>query len=502
MFNPSSALFQPQEQLVIRRAMTAAILVVTLLMALATLVYLRQQEASENAKTLLVHTYAVTGHIQLLFNRLKDVELGQRGYLLAGDEKYLEPYKDALKNSLGKDAKSDRMEQHHSIAEELEILRNLTKDSPEQQQNLEELNNYITEAMVYWNHSVELKRQKGIALNLDNLDFDHGNQRMDHIRSLVSIMMAEENNLLVTRTRDAQDRAYQNNFFTFMGLALFYFIMIFSIWVYQRARIRANTQLLQHALVLQNSEVQLKKQQSELQELVTKLAHSNTELERFAYVASHDMQEPLRMITNFSDLIAEEYGKHFDETGREYLAMVTSAATRMQALICDLLEYARLGNDATRFQDINVNEELKHVLENLSTAITEHKAAVSSDLLPNIWGNPIQFMRLLQNLIGNGLKYQNNDNKPSVHVAVKASEEGWCFSVRDNGIGIKREYLDRIFEPFKRLHSWQQYQGTGLGLSVCKKIVEGHGGRIWAESEFGKGSVFYFTIPSNDVRKS
>ena len=247
------------------------------------------------------------------------------------------------------------------------------------------------------------------------------------------------------------------------------------------------------------SQKTLAKQREELaeqrEELIEKLVSSNTELERFAYVASHDMQEPLRMVSNFSALIAKEYGNKFDEEGKEYLHLVTESAIRMQSMVDDLLQYARIGNDGIRFVVISGTEELKHVLENLSESIQERGAQVTYDPLPKIKGNPVQFMRLLQNLIGNGLKYQPESAAPCIHIAVADQGDNWCFSIRDNGIGIEEEYVDQIFLPFKRLHTWEEYQGTGIGLAVCKKIVENHGGKIWVTSQPGKGSVFHFTLP-------
>jgi PAS domain S-box-containing protein len=235
------------------------------------------------------------------------------------------------------------------------------------------------------------------------------------------------------------------------------------------------------------------------QDLLQKLTVSNTELERFAYVASHDMQEPLRMIANFSKLIAREYSEKLDEEGQEYIRLITDSTLRMQAMVADLLQYARIGNDVIRVGSVNGNKELKQVLVNLSETIREHSAVITHDELPVFNGNPIQFMRLMQNLIENSLKYRSEGANAQVHIGVEDRGGNWCISVRDNGIGMQQKYLTQIFEPFKRLHSWQQCQGTGLGLAVCKKIVENLGGTIWVTSEINKGSTFYFTIPKNTM---
>jgi two-component system sensor kinase FixL len=237
-----------------------------------------------------------------------------------------------------------------------------------------------------------------------------------------------------------------------------------------------------------------KKAERERESLIAKLAESNTELERFAYIASHDMQEPLRMVKNFSRLIAEEYTDKLNDEGKEYIDIVTTGAERMQAMVDDLLEYARMGSNNIQRVWVNAAEEMNHVIENLSPLIKECNAAITYDDLPTFKGNPVQFMRLLQNLIGNGLKYQKQGNAPKIHIAVQNKGEHWCFSVQDNGIGIDEEFVSQVFEPFKRLHSWDEYKGTGIGLAVCRKIVENHGGKIWVTSLPGEGSVFYFTL--------
>ena len=242
-----------------------------------------------------------------------------------------------------------------------------------------------------------------------------------------------------------------------------------------------------------------KREEEQNRQLMNKLTQSNTQLERFAYVASHDMQEPLRLIAGFSTLIADEYGAKLDETGVEYLALVRDSALRMQEMIQDLMEYARLKNDASRFVTVDATLELQHVLKSISTAIAEQNALVTYDALPSFVGNPVQFMRLLQNLLGNALKYQPPGRIPNIHVSVQDEGNLWHFAVKDNGIGINEEFINTIFEPFKRLHSWDEIKGSGIGLAVCKQIVENHGGRIWVTSIPGEGSIFHFTIARNNA---
>ncbi len=237
-----------------------------------------------------------------------------------------------------------------------------------------------------------------------------------------------------------------------------------------------------------NSEIQR-------QQLMEKLMQSNTELERFAYVASHDMQEPVRMVINFSQMIARNYGAKFDEEGRKYLKFVTESADRIRSMIDDLLDYARLDSEKRGPVLIDGALELDHVLANLAGLIKESNAQITHDVLPPLKGNPVQFMRLLQNLVVNALKYQSPGNVPKVHIGLEDQGASWCITIADNGVGIDEAFVQKIFEPFRRLHSWEQVKGTGIGLALCKKIVENHGGKIWVTSVVGKGSTFFVTLP-------
>lgn len=240
-----------------------------------------------------------------------------------------------------------------------------------------------------------------------------------------------------------------------------------------------------------------KKAEAEIEQMVGKLIEANTELERFAYVASHDMQEPLRMIANFSQIINDEYKEHLDDTGQQYLHIITESVRRMQRMVEDLLTYARVNKEVQKFVDFDVNTEIEHVVHNLADAIQTRKAQISSKGFEFIKasGNPVQFMRVIQNLISNALKYQPPHQEPQIELLVEDLGDMWQFAVKDNGIGIDTSYFKQIFEPFRRLHSQQEYTGTGLGLTACKKIIENHRGTIWLSSESGKGSCFYFTWP-------
>lgn len=228
------------------------------------------------------------------------------------------------------------------------------------------------------------------------------------------------------------------------------------------------------------------------------LARSNAELEQFAYVASHDLQEPLRKVASFCQLLARKYEGQLDERADQYIHFAVDGATRMQLLINDLLDYSRVGRADTAFELVDCNVALGRALSNLETAIDETGATVSAEPLPTVVGIPLRITQVFQNLIANALKFRSAE-PPVVRIGAERVGDEWEFSVADNGIGIEPQYADRIFVVFQRLHTKEAYPGTGIGLAICKKIVERHGGRIWLESTPGVGSTFRWTMPVDVV---
>lgn len=234
--------------------------------------------------------------------------------------------------------------------------------------------------------------------------------------------------------------------------------------------------------------------QEELARKAEELARSNAELEQFAYVASHDLQEPLRMVASYTQLLARRYQGKLDGDAHEFIDFAVDGANRMQQLIQDLLSYSRVTTKGKQLSPTESEASCKAAIANLQEAIKDSHAIVDVAPLPTVLADATQLTQLFQNLIGNAIKYRN-ERKPEIHVDAKANGKEWIFSVRDNGIGIEPQYFERIFQMFQRLHTRKEYSGTGIGLAVCRKIVERHGGRIWVESAPGKGSMFLFTIP-------
>jgi len=231
-----------------------------------------------------------------------------------------------------------------------------------------------------------------------------------------------------------------------------------------------------------------------LSQVMEELTRSNEELEKFAYVASHDLQEPLRMVSSFARLLENRYKGKLDQDADDFINFAVDGANRMQVLITDLLAYSRVGRWSNEFKEVSSEAVLERALSNLKTVVEQRGAVVTRDPLPVMMGDDSQLAQLFQNLIGNAVKFCK-DRTPHIHVSSERRGNKWVFSIRDNGIGIAPEYFERIFLIFQRLHGKQEYPGTGIGLAICRKVAERHGGRIWVESEPGSGSTFYFTIP-------
>lgn len=246
---------------------------------------------------------------------------------------------------------------------------------------------------------------------------------------------------------------------------------------------------------LEQEVAERKRAEEDLRRTGQELARSNAELAQFASVASHDLQEPLRTVSSFVQLLARRYQGKFDKDADEYIAFTVDAISRLHGLINDLLEYSRVGTQGKSPQPVACDVILGRVLDNLKTTIEETGAQITHDALPEVRADATQLMQLFQNLIGNSIKF-SGPRQPVIHIGVERRPDEWLLWVSDNGIGIDPKFAERIFVIFQRLHGRGDYPGSGVGLAICKKIVERHGGRIWVESDPGKGSTFYFTLPS------
>lgn len=239
---------------------------------------------------------------------------------------------------------------------------------------------------------------------------------------------------------------------------------------------------------------QISKREIELNNIIEDLRRSNEDLQQFAYVASHDLQEPLRAIISFSQLLEEKYLDMLNKDGKEFIFFITDGAKKMNILIKDLLAYSRITTHAEPPLLYDLEDIIKDALYNLQEAIKESGAVITYDKMPILKVDKTQFLQLFQNFISNAIKFRR-DVPPIIHIGVVEKTNEWLFSIKDNGIGIESKYFDRLYNIFYRLHTKEEYPGTGIGLPICKKIVQRYGGKVWVESEVGKGTTFYFTIP-------
>ncbi len=254
--------------------------------------------------------------------------------------------------------------------------------------------------------------------------------------------------------------------------------------------------------MLENEILERNRIEGKLNKALDELTKSNNELQRFAYICSHDLQEPARMVSSYSKLLALKIEGKLDGDAEKYLHFMHEGADRIQEMIKSILSYSRIESKENQHEPVDLNNVVRDVLNFLQPVIEETGAVINVGTLPKIYGDKIQFVQMFQNLIGNGIKFRKKGVIPEINVYCEELPDRWQFMVQDNGIGISEEYLEKIFIIFQRLNRKEDYPGSGIGLAICKKIVERYGGRIWAESVEDLGTTFYFTIPKNNSRKT
>jgi hypothetical protein len=245
-------------------------------------------------------------------------------------------------------------------------------------------------------------------------------------------------------------------------------------------------------LIIANKELAF--QNKEKEKRAAELIIANKELEQFAYIASHDLQEPLRMISSYTRLLERRYKDKLDQDANDFIQYAVDGANRMQKLINDLLDYSRTTSQGKDFVKIDISQILGQTISNLQLLIIENNALITNDDLPELKVDESQIIQVFQNLIENAIKFKKKSEMPKIHISCKKKKDFYEFAVRDNGIGIDMQFHDRVFIIFQRLHSKEEYPGTGIGLSICKRIIERHGGKIWFESKENEGTTFYFTL--------
>jgi signal transduction histidine kinase len=334
-----------------------------------------------------------------------------------------------------------------------------------------------------YRYTVFNSRHAGIMKALYGVDIQLGGCLLDYQKATNDHVQARRNLDRALAGESLRDEAYSGE----AGRDRRYFVVSHN-------PVRDASGAVVGVAVFAHDTTERRRMEEELARHAEDLQRSNRDLVQFAYSVSHDLQEPLRMVSGFVQLLDQHLAGKLDAEAREFMGFALEGARRMHEMINSLLEYSRVRTQGREPAPVDAEAALDDALANLRPAIAECGASLSRDPLPAVVADPNQLTRLFQNLVGNALKF-HADRAPEVHVSVAREGDFAHFSVRDNGIGIEGRYLDRIFEVFQRLHSREAYPGTGIGLAVCRKIVERHGGRIWAESTPGEGSTFHFTMP-------
>ena len=441
--------------------------------------------------SLVIHSLDVLEKVESVRAAITSAESNQRGFLLTGNTIFVEPYEQAVRD----------------VEPTIDRLAELTSDNPAQQKNIAELRPSITERIRLLRETVNIRRDSGLDALMTSGTLERGRLEMEKLLDSISNIENIEKNLLAARTEQSRQSGINTIVTLTVSNLISIALVIFVFYLIKRdvAERDKEERLLREAN--ENLEARVKERTAELADANLELERSNRELQDFAFVASHDLQEPLRKIQAFGDRLRTVQAPKFDDQGRDYLDRMHRAAGRMHTLINDLLTFSRVTTKAQPFERIDLNKIANDVVSDLETTIEQSGGSVEIGDLPSIDADPLQMRQLFQNLIVNALKFRKPESPPLVKVEAElvnkdasgiegsASNNFARITVADNGIGFDEKYLDRIFTPFQRLHGRNEYEGTGIGLAVCRKIVERHGGTLTAQSSAGKGATFIATMP-------
>ncbi|MBV9158607.1 MAG: CHASE3 domain-containing protein [Acidobacteriaceae bacterium] len=426
--------------------------------------------AAERTDIHLLKVQNLSSSIIQLRSLAKDAESGERGFLLTGDDRYLMPLEQA----------------NESLPSQISACLDYARDWPELRGQVVKLTQLVKTRFDEVNEVLRIQRAKGFAAALDYTRSGASEQTMNEVRrtadDLQSKLNSEERGYLDS------EAALNKRGFIFFILSTLVMIVVLA-WLYHV--------LLSHLYERDEAQRQLQILNSELEARIDERTHdlkeANEELGQFAYVASHDLQEPLRTITSFTQLLESRYKGRLDEDADEFIGYIVASSRRMTDLINGLLALVRLRKSGQQTAPVSFEKLLEEAEISLQAAIRDNRAQIEHGPLPSLVVDRVQFSQVLQNLISNGIKYRKEE-PPHIRVEANRDSSNWIFSVADNGRGFNQQYAERIFGLFQRLHG-RDVEGTGMGLSIARKIVERHGGRIWAESVEGQGSTFYFSLP-------
>ncbi|MCU1335099.1 MAG: putative multisensor signal transduction histidine kinase [Bryobacterales bacterium] len=432
------------------------------------------------------HAREVQVAIQNLLVSLNEAETGRRGYILTGDPDYLAAVE-------GTAARSPAI---------LDRLSDLTRDNPVQQGNVRALESLLNERLQLLEQTSQLGRA-GQDAAVRELERQKGLAGSTQLSKVMSAMMAEETRLLDQRKQATEAAEFEADAFFIAGCFATILLLLWAYRIlrqYADERDRAESEVRHANERLQEKIGQLDRLNQELENRVKErtadLERSNLDLQQFAFIASHDLQEPLRMVVSYLGLLGKAFNGKLDGDTEKYLAYAVDGATRMQALIRDLLAYAQAGAQTPVLIRTRLSEVVSQARYGLLESVRETGAEISAGALPEVEVDPLKMSLVFQNLFSNAIKFRQRDRKPFIQIEARQEAGEWLVSVHDRGIGFDPKYAEKIFAAFQRLHGKGEYPGTGIGLAICKRIIEAHGGRIWAEGHPGAGATFYFTLPA------
>ena len=457
-----------------KRKLIAGIGAALVVMALISAFSYRSMQRSSEDINWVTHTHLVLEALADVRSSVVDAETNERGFIITGDESFMLLYQIALDKA------------KHRLAD----LRQLTADNYTQQHNLDKLDISIDKRFAVLKDAVRVRRQDGLDAAAQVVVAGAGPSAMAEIRTELGAMENEEQRLLADRKKAADASTAQAKFVLLAGNATSLLLLFLAgAAVYKEM---ARRREVEDEIRELNADLEKR-----VEERTQDLKRSNSELQQFAYVASHDLQEPLRMVASFTQLLAKRYGDKLGDDAREFIAFAVDGANRLQTLIGDLLTYSRVGTQAKPLVPVDCDKALDRVMNGLRLAMQESGTKINRQPLPMVVADEVQLCQLLQNLLTNAMKFHGSE-PPHVDIFARRDGEMWRVFVRDNGIGIAKEHVDRIWTIFQRLHTKQEYPGTGIGLAICKKIAERHGGMIGVEPAPGGGSTFHFTVRAYD----